>query len=528
MQPFKDLWHGRKTVKGSINARYTSVPPQLVLLRATKSGHFLLAALCVVALLSNLLAVGLGGLFNELPVPIIDLQLYQQTQLSQMSNETLTPLDKKMLKRSYIYEDPELVAMYNISQGTTMSPWTTNKYAFVPFSVADAEIGKGVTYTAQSRGLGVRPQCTTAGTYKTYGMGPKLNETLMKDIESIDGCPWKSDFSVWIAGNYTNYRTPSGPAALEIMDTLSYSYSKCGRPFFMGWGRSSELKDKERGEIDSTFVICQPAFTTAMFNVTVDRQGYVLNSTQTSASASALDYPGGTNHTDQLIVMLNELLTYFPPSWHNDTVSGEWMNYLVKLDSGNTRLQDPTSPLPDTAALIPSIESVYSRLFALLVGLNTDIFITAPTPITIRGTLRRTETRIFMDDTAFIISLVVLGINILVATLIYARSIVHFLPRMPTTVGSIIAYLAPSRAMREYTPPATPDEDGKLQREGTTLSFGRFVGDDGRAHVGIELDPFVVPVKLSALKKGDTEPRGGVLRRLIGRRKAGLGDDTWL
>ncbi|KAK2002022.1 hypothetical protein LX36DRAFT_627585 [Colletotrichum falcatum] len=521
IQPFKDLWHGRKTVKGSINARYTSVPPQLVLWRALKSGHLLLAAVCAVALLSNLLAVGLGGLFNELPTPVASPRLYHHTLVPLMNNDSINKFEVAVAKNTFNYEEPALVTMYNISQGTTLPVWTTKDYFFQPFLANSETTSPGVTYTAPSRGFGVTPRCTTAGTFKTYGMGPKLNETLMTEFETIDGCPWPDEFSIW-GPTWANYRTPSGPAAIEMVEVVNLFQPNCTKQLILAWGRSSQLQDTNTSEIDSTFVICKPVFTTATFNITVDHEGYVLNSTQVSDSKPTLDYPESTNHTDTIISLLNSRLMYGPPSWHNSTVAGEWMNYLLKIETGNTRLQDPNGPLPDTAALLPSIEKVYRQLFALIISLNSDVFLPSPSPtaIQVQGTLRRTETRIFMDDPALIISLVVLGVNIVVAAVVYGHSIIHFLPRMPTTIGSIIAYLAPSRAVRQY--------DGPGSLKSATFSFGRYVGDDGRAHVGIELDPFVVPVKLAALRNGDTEPRKGLLRRLLGQRKAGRGDDTWL
>ncbi|KZL82074.1 hypothetical protein CI238_06736, partial [Colletotrichum incanum] len=527
IQPFKDLWHGRKTVKGSINARYTSVPPQLVLWRATKSGHFLLAALCVVALLSNLLAVGLGALFNELPIPVVSPRLYHHNLTPLMNNDTMNGFEDAIARNTFNYEDPSLVTMYNISQGTTLSAWTTKDYFFQPFTVVNDITSSGVTYTAPSRGFGIMPRCITAGTYKTYGMGPKLNETLMRDFEPIDGCPWPDEFSTW-SSSWANYRTPSGPAAIEMVEVVNPFQGNCSKQLILGWGRSSQLQNTNNSEIDSTFVICRPVFTTAMFNVTVDHEGYILNSTQISDSKPTLDYPESTNHTNHIITLLNERLTYGPPSWHNDTVAGEWMNYLLKIETGNTRLQDPNGPLPNTTALIPSIENIYRRLFALVLGLNSDVFLPPPSPTAIQGTIRRTETRIFMDDSALIISLTVLAVNVLVATVVYGHSIIHFLPRMPTTVGSIIAYLAPSRAMREYTPAQEPDDDGKLQQQGTTFSFGRFVGDDGRAHIGIEIDPYVVPVQLKSLRRGDTLPPNSMLRRLLRRKGDARRGDTWL
>ncbi|TDZ34587.1 hypothetical protein C8035_v010321 [Colletotrichum spinosum] len=534
VQPFKDLWYGRKTAKGTIDARYTSIPPQLVLWRAAKSGHLLLAALCVIGVLSNLLAVGLGGLFNELPMFVDYAHTFEQATLPQMSSDTMNALETVMLFGSaFIYEDPALVVMYNITKNTPLPAWTNSDYYFQPFSPIVENSVRGDTYTASTRGFGVDPRCVAAGTYNTKGRGPPLNETIETTFEPIDGCAWPADYR----GNLFNYRTRTGPAALELVETLDRTYGACGKPFMLGWGRSSQVEDTENGEMDSTFVLCRPAFTTAMFDVTVDAKGLVLDAVQTSDPEPRLDYFNSTSHTDQIISQLNQLLFRNGGSWHNDTLSRDWMNYLLKIHpNGDPRLQDPNAPLPDNAALVPPVEALYRQLFALVLSLNQDVFLTGPGPSVIQGALRRPEIRIFMDRTALVITLAVLALNILVAAALYCGSIEHFLPRMPTTVGSIIAFLAPSRAMREYTAPdaGVCDVDGNMAegrssglRRDATFSFGRFVGDDGRAHVGIELDPYVVPVKLSSLRKGETGPGKGILRRLLGHRRKDEGD-TWL
>ncbi|KAK1730331.1 hypothetical protein CaCOL14_004173 [Colletotrichum acutatum] len=542
LQPFKDLWNGKRSAKGSINARYTSLPPQLVFWRAAKSGHFMLTAMCALALLSNLLAVGLGGLFNEKPIDIERPYNFQQSFMPRLSNASVYgSKTRAIFHNSAPYEVPFYIFMNNVSQNTPLTPWVNHDYFFQPFDIVpqDEDKTSGTTFTARTRGFSTNPSCSDFGTYNTIRKAPQVNYTMTRNGEAVKGC--STSFITKDMTLDSDYDIFPGPASKEIVQKLdtSYDLTPCETTLLMGWSRISHASNITRptnstttakrsrstelgdGEIASTFVVCEPVFATAMFDVTVDWQGYIINATRASNVSATLDYPLSTNHTDALSAHVNELIVSTQKSWHNDSFSRDWMNYLLKIQPGHANLLDPTVP-PNATALIPALEAVYRQIFVLLLGNNQNFLDNYPEPVTISGIRHTTETRIFLDTTALVISLVVLAINIVVAITLYGLAIKHFLPRMPTTIGSILAYLAPSRAVREY------DGTGGSLESSATFSFGRYVGEDGRAHVGIELDPFVVPVKLSALRKGDTEPRTRLLGRLLGSRKAGRGGDTWL
>ncbi|CAI0645263.1 unnamed protein product [Colletotrichum noveboracense] len=517
LQPFRDLWSGKRPAKGSISARYTSLPPQFVFWRASRSGHFILTAMCGLALLSNLLAVGLGGLFNEEPIAIEHPHEFQQSIMPRLNNESVYNFSNPIAP----YEIPFLITMNNVTQNTPLTRWVSHEYFFQPFKVIPNDTAPANTYSARTTGFGVNPSCSDMGTFKTRGNTPEVNYTITRNGEAVQGCP--SSFTTKVLDlNTTIYKDLTGQASAEYVSIMNKDITDltiCQVPVMFGWSRSAQAANKT-GEMETWAVVCDPVFTTAMFDVTVDSDGYVISSSQVSESSPTLDYPLSTNHTDMMITIINSLFTANKNKWHNDTFARDWINYLLKIQPGHADLLDPKST-PDIPSLIPDLEALYRQIYVLALG-NTqqNLWETYPEPLTITGIRHVTETRIFMNTTALAISLAVLGINIAVAIALYGLAIKHFLPRMPTTIGSILAYLAPSRAVREY------DGPGSLQS--ATFSFGRYVAEDGRAHVGIELDPFVVPVKLSALRKGDTEPRNGLLRRILGRRKVERGDETWL
>ncbi|KAI8315380.1 hypothetical protein K4K61_002094 [Colletotrichum sp. SAR11_59] len=305
-------------------------------------------------LLSNLLAVGLGGLFNEFPIVIETERKFQQTLKPQMTNANGQKAQKIFRMDTAPYETPYYAMMNNISQGTPLPPWITKDWFFQPFSILPGENDTGDTYTARTHGFGTIPS--------------------------------------------------------------------------------------------------------------FDPEGYVLSSEQASEASSTLDYPLSTNDTDTITVDLNKLVTSISKSWHNDTLSKGWLNYLLRIQPGLANLHDPDT-FPNVTELVPTVERTYRQLYVLMMGLNDFVFDEYPEPVTISGVHRKSEIRIFMDITALVITMAVLSINILVAIPLYSFSIKHFLPRLPTNIGSILAYIAPSRALREY--------DGDTSRRGETFSFGR-------------------------------------------------------
>lgn len=193
----------------------------------------------------------------------------------------------------------------------------------------------------------------------------------------------------------------------------------------------------------------------------------------------------------------------------------------------NTELVDPLTEAPKYDLVIPAVQDVYRRLFAVTIGQRLDIFQTPAEPLNVNGTMIVQETRIFLDDTAYIITLAILSFNILILIILYIKERKPFLPRFPSTIASLMAYVAASRFVRDNNNSSSSDnqrgrymeiigsEDTKIEEKSRirvrtasasssttqthkhlrqTYSFGRFLGVDGKTHIGIEVDPFVMPI----------------------------------
>ncbi|RKU40229.1 hypothetical protein DL546_002383 [Coniochaeta pulveracea] len=521
LQPFHTLRKGNATASKTLETSYTSIPPQLVIWRAFRAGHIILGSLCAMTLLANVLAVALGALFNENPVMVQYPVTFQQVQTAKLnSSNSLDPSDTVTY-----YFDPFYVTMANLSSGTPLPPWIDSEFAYFPFVTTDGNRdNSSLTYQAHTQGFGVDTVCKPLSTspnnlpYVDYHLHDDASQSLAVLYEnengSITNCtnPW-----FWKTPALDiNQDAPAGGLAQElatqlqpqkIIDGNTYQnpndHGFCERRMLMSWFR---VQPRERNKtLEALHLDCVSSLQTATFNVTVNSAGYVVdavrvgplgnlrnmdrNETQRMlGSANDIIAGGAGVYTDSAYTSLDDA------GWHNDTLTRDWMNYLIKLMLNSTKLVDPDQPLPTAEETIPVVQDLYKRLFSVALGLNMRVFKTAAEPVPLLGTVVVPETRIFMDDTAFIITIVILGLNVVVAVVVYVQEGRPFLPRLPSTIGSLAAYVAASRAVREYVSPETDDTEGRRHGGGQrTYGFGRFMGVDGREHVGVEMDPYVQP-----------------------------------
>jgi hypothetical protein len=114
--------------------------------------------------------------------------------------------------------------------------------------------------------------------------------------------------------------------------------------------------------------------------------------------------------------------------------------------------------------------------------------------ILVAGSTLSPEARIFVSSPMFLLSIVILGIYILFTITLYVRRPWRILPRMPTSIISHIPFFAASYALQDLaTTSATSEREHSSDARGLRqrYGFGRFIGTDGKAHIGIEREPLV-------------------------------------
>lgn len=513
LQPYYDLLDGKCSPRTTIETKYDSLPPQLVVWRAVKAGHYFLAVLSVVVLMANVLAIGLGAIFNESPTPIFATRDMTLLVSPSLSRADLLPESFATGKGTQYY-DHFYIVQTNMSANTRLPPWIDTQFAYLPFSDLTLNGNSSAQYTAITRGFGTEATCSILPadnsslrrleySYNTTA-GPATQQVIKAVFEDT---PYGNTTKCLLPGfidEAIGGILPIGKSAHEFYSALEQedvntfknaseeAVEFCEERLVLGWMRYDTSK-AESGP-DMTFLQCTTHLVTAQFNITVDADGYVLRSERFGDYDNITQVlgPSAANISRQANLLIGDKWHAssigVEDMWHNDSVTTDWMNYFLKLATNGTDLIDPNKPLPDAVRLIPTVQEIYQRIGAALLGANRDMFADSPQnqDSVLLATIQTQDTRIFMDNTALIISLTILGVYLLVSILLYVRQRRILLPRMPSTIGSTVAYVAGSRAVRLYNGP------GKAGQARETYSFGRYLGIDGKAHIGIELDPYVI------------------------------------
>ncbi|KAK0615857.1 hypothetical protein B0T17DRAFT_496936 [Bombardia bombarda] len=529
LRPFRELHKGKASAKSTIEAKYTSIPPQFIIVRALKSRSFLLGAICFLAVLANGLAISLGGIFNEYPVTIPYPVTFRSSRVANLTRQTILHTEAQELGGSYTNHFFALWS--NFSTNTSLPAWTVPHYAFFPLDVIDGGgvLGDNSTiFQAQVRGFGVKSACVPLST------SPKeksfANVSLVPTGVQDPTYRYQHQNGSWATCTGQNFygSKPFGRASHESITWLSPQEARvinqlypldggfCGDKFILGWLRIDS--DDTNRTFQSSFVQCEAAMQTAMFQVGFRRSGGIVSYERVG------DFDDMTafiplNQSRALVREANSInsnacspVLGIVCGWHNQTVTTDWFNYILKYYLNSTALVDPSQGVPNASLVIPAVQDVYQRLFAILLAQHMDMFqaaaVTNEAVADVSGLMMVEERRIFMNDAAFIISLVILSLDIVLLTVLYIRERKAFLPRLPSTIVSLIAYVAASRLAREYDGGEHDKRRRPKREEGLmkdhylapTYSFGKYLGIDGKPHIGIEVDPFVTPVDDSILQ----------------------------
>lgn len=452
-------------MRKAISAKYAALPPQMSIWNALRSGHFLLATVCLVALLANVLAVGLGGLFNEEPIGVqysVDLRNLQSHEFELQTLPTFGSLNT---------DEVFFPLKANVTLGSSMTPWVSKEFYFQPFAAADPSPDNSTEiFQGRTRGYGIDITCSEYTDVTRYNTTDTLNYQHLEDRGQVD-----------IHGlcgsevNLTTNRFPTGRTSVEG------AVNVCGQAMIFLWGRATKVEQTDR---EMKFLLCQQKFQTALFDVTIDPKGNILSYTRAGEFTDNLGYDNFANHIAEVFDINNRQLSA-PATWHNTTVSTSWFSDIMKAFGAEWFL-DPSAPIPEISQVEPLAKDIWKRSFAYLLG-TREIVNYAPVEdpqAVFSGTRYVTETRIFLSEPALLVSAIVLAIYLIVAAILYGFSIRFFLPRMPTTIAAILEFMGPSRALQDCGPDA-----------GSLLRFGRYIGRDGKKHVGIEYAEFVMPVE---------------------------------
>ncbi|KAK0728189.1 hypothetical protein B0T26DRAFT_748446 [Lasiosphaeria miniovina] len=256
LQPFHELRMGKRPAEKTLDAKYTSLPPQLVVWRALRSKHFLLGALGSISLLVNALTVALGGTFNELSVAMEYPTAFIESRRTNLSRNAI--ISEGASWEGYL---DHLYAVYsNLSSNTRLRPWVTRDYAFLLIN-ATARVQDGPRpglFRTKARGFRALPKCaalaTSPSTTQPYANLSGINAEL-----STIPLMFRRDNGTWTQCSLPPPSVRSRAArrsAQELVGSLSkvqmsggdfewYNDGFCDDRMVLGWARLDSSSDSD-------------------------------------------------------------------------------------------------------------------------------------------------------------------------------------------------------------------------------------------------------------------------------------------
>ena len=149
LRPLQELAEGNAKASRSLDVRYTSLPPQLIMWRAFLAKHFLLVSVCAMGLSANLLAICFSGLF-ELH------EVLHETPIKLAGTYDGALVNAKVMGiRDHLY-----AAQANFTHKTFLAPWVSPEAYFLPFSTKEhATITHLDAIRSRTKGYSARLSC---------------------------------------------------------------------------------------------------------------------------------------------------------------------------------------------------------------------------------------------------------------------------------------------------------------------------------------------------------------------------------
>lgn len=464
----------------------------------------MLGLLATMTILANVLSVALSSLFFEDTVnvevrtslqPLLSLPFQSLNGTAPSFNSNLTTNWQGGTTKDEFY-----IAMSNTVASSKLPSWTDSDRFYLPMALpGDAEAN--INYTITTGYFGASLNCEELVQWETRDMknnySGDVSRHLEFDVSQLDGSSTNClvDFPIGPPAYI------SGPSSLEISTTAG-PLDLCRQSIVGGWWRGNA--SNQTVEVTSkTIMLCHPNLVTGSAEVTVDKSGNILHSkTVNSSDGSASEY--FTTRPSDLILQAHQFIIDRGSDWHNDSFSSDWNNYLISETSIGDRFLNPHNSAPDFDEAVTAYTAIYNKLFAILLGNNAALLFSTPDPAShaLPALQSSPQTRIFVSFPAFIIAEAILCIYAITTIFVYLHRPWRILPRLPTSIASTIAFFAAGFAVKEFE--GTSDMAEKERRQwmkwqGHRWGYGRFVGIDGKVHVGIEREPFVAGLEANVI-----------------------------
>ena len=517
LQPWEELRKGNAPASKSIDLDYNSLPPQFVLWKALCAGHWVLVMVCLTGILAQALAVALSGMFYEDTVPFshsVNLTTAYAPRIRSL-NGTGLPFnaDAPGNWQGGTTMDQFYREMSNVTVSTPLPPFIDRSFAYVPVNLP--AMNGSTTFQVRTHAFGAKLQCQPMNEHGT----PIYNFSLSSDASNAafttnltkdhGGTVTCKDLIPFPRNTLRDLRDPQeGLVAMEVGFGLTSKVGDeeddlfCRQHVVAGWLRAKYTVKKplkrpdgvwpslDLHSLNETMLLCKPGILVGEAEVVVDAVGRVQQVVSSNVSDSAIESYFQSNSTD-LIAQAHRFLVDNGATWHKDEFPSDFSNYLIGQETNSSRLLDALQSPPSFDEAAAAFSALYTRLFALLIGSNPSLlFEETAEQGGMTASAYSPKTRIFLSTPAFAVTEAILGLYMATTVLLYARRPGRFLPRLPNTIASVVAYFAASHVVRDMLTD-TSSPDGRITKDVVSVhwGYGTSISTSGKRRIGIERQP---------------------------------------
>lgn len=521
LRPIHDLAKGNASARSTLLARYTSLPPQLLSVEAFQASHYLLGVMSVATLLSSVLTVTAASMFilqqTDTNVALQASILYEPNVI-----DNATSLAEAIVGQlpGSSTSDGVYATLANISDSVPLPSWTSESYGFMPNGLPAVLKGQAASsYQFQSLGYGAQLQCLDlqkpAGNFsgnivfQNNGTTFQLWANFTSETNGRTECVFDSEYANSI-DRLNLAKLSTSTAALEISNVMRRWNGSipipdefCATRIVKGWVRASAVPEAVESdafamEYNATIILCQPQMMSQEFMLETTSAGDVLSAIPNGNTSYSL--PATVNLSSTLttaLVITRD--TYAVPQWHSDTVARDWSNDLYQARLGNRDFLNASLPPPSVEYASEIVSDMFSRLFAVQLFLDRDkleaagsvnadesqVHIASMQPVIAAVPTQK----LFMSKINSAISVAILIFDLIVLLTFRLTLPKPFLPRMPFTIASQIAFFSGSHVINDVV--KAGGDLRKLDEQGYRYAYGKYIGKDGWLHMGIERQQFV-------------------------------------
>ena len=523
-QPWTELSKGHSSSAASLGLKYSNLPPVLIAPRALAGSHYILSLASLVILASNGLAVALGGLFDNGPRPVSTAAAFGLPLLPSIDTQIDIPLEEMANVTGTFAKDSEepwLIANTNLTSGTSLPPWTAREFYFLPFEWNNTAGNASDLMSANTWGFGANLTCkllagdvygqqvslsTNAGETPAVALNvtiPMANGTEVRCNNSLVLLEPDSLETGRFAGEYL---FGLGPTDREDQEAKDF----CNSFLVIGWSRGSvTVEDRndgprnytiDRSTYENTTILCTQQISSAEFNVVVDNKGLV----QKSKRLTPFSYDNSLlfNHSTTITSFKAQLSTIIRTSPYSGLDAGvmhitpftrNLLHYLVELMTDGD-VSYPSTPPPSFEVVQRGFQTFYSWFVSIVIGQNSGRIFRSTTKDggrkpQVSGQIISIRNRVSMDPVMFYISVVLLGFSALASVVIFTARPRRFLPWLPDSLAAEIGLFYASQALEDTAGTAhmsSAMREKRLAALGMEYGYGKFMGTDGKVHLGVE------------------------------------------